>query len=876
MIARLLVFVFCGALASLALRGQEEPRPSTAAAATRGLLQRLLPDHATRFVCEEIPRDTAGDVFELESIGDRIVLRGNDGVAIARALNWYLKHYAHCDVSWRREALVLPEMLPRVPEKIRRVSWAEKRYFLNYCTFGYSLPWWDWSQWERLVDWMALNGVNLPLSVTGQEAVWEAVGKRLGLTDTQIATFLTGAPFLPFQWMGCLDEYGGPLPKTWIAKHEELGKQILARQRELGMTPVLQGFTGHVPAALGALFPEAKLQEIKWFEWNTKLIDSLDPLFARVAGLFMEEQTRRFGTNHVYAADPFIEMIPPSGEPEYLARMSRAIYAGMARSDPQAVWVLQGWPFMYKRSFWTQPRFKAFLDAIPDDRMLVLDLYCETTPMWSATDAFCGKPWLWCNVQNFGDRVGLGAALDRNNTGLNDARRSPQRGQLRGLGFVNEGLDYNPVAYDFMFEMAWRDEPVDLPAWIASYAHHRYGRVQPNAQRAWQTLRATVYAAPLRENSVITRAPTLARLRDTTTYDPRRLVSAWGDLMQAADELGNREAFRSDLVNVARQALANHASTLHARIGRAWRAKDIAGFERATGRFLALIHDLDTLLATRQEFLLGSWLEDAKRWGATEAERARSEWNARRVITLWGDTPALNDYARKQWSGMLEDYYAARWKRFLDAAAASLRGGKTFDAAGSQRDITTWTKSWADDRKIYSAVPVGDSVARARALWAKYRSELEAPADPVEDDVLDAVSLTTGKPATSSSHMPAHPARLANDGSASEVDQFWATDTKTDSAPWWQVDLEQPVTVGRVVVVTYYGDDRHYGFTVEVSTDAQRWEMVADRRHNEELATQSGYTCTFPPRAVRYIRVTQTHNSANTGRHLVEVQAYEK
>lgn len=219
MIARLLVFVFCGALASLALRGQEEPRPSTAAAATRGLLQRLLPDHATRFVCEEIPRDTAGDVFELESIGDRIVLRGNDGVAIARALNWYLKHYAHCDVSWRREALVLPEMLPRVPEKIRRVSWAEKRYFLNYCTFGYSLPWWDWSQWERLVDWMALNGVNLPLSVTGQEAVWEAVGKRLGLTDTQIATFLTGAPFLPFQWMGCLDEYGGPLPKTWIAKH---------------------------------------------------------------------------------------------------------------------------------------------------------------------------------------------------------------------------------------------------------------------------------------------------------------------------------------------------------------------------------------------------------------------------------------------------------------------------------------------------------------------------------------------------------------------------------------------------------------------------------------------------------------------------------
>jgi alpha-N-acetylglucosaminidase len=356
MIARALLLALCCALASasVSLRGEEASRTSNAATAATSLVQRLLPNHAARFLCEEIPRDAAGDVFELESVGDRIVLRGNNGVAIARALSWYLKHYASCGVSWRREMLALPANLPRVPDKIRQVSWAEKRYFLNYCTFGYSLPWWDWSQWERLVDWMALNGVNLPLSVTGQEAVWQAVGQRLGLSDTQLTAFLAGAPFLPFQWMGCLDGYGGPLPKNWIAQHEELGKRIVTRQRELGMTPVLQGFTGHVPAELGSLFPETKLQEIKWFEWKTKLIDPLDPLFGRVAQLFLEEQTKRFGTSHLYAADPFIEMLPPSGEPEYLGRLSRAIYNGMTKTEPQAVWVLQGWPFMYKRSFWTQ------------------------------------------------------------------------------------------------------------------------------------------------------------------------------------------------------------------------------------------------------------------------------------------------------------------------------------------------------------------------------------------------------------------------------------------------------------------------------------------------------------------------------------------
>jgi alpha-N-acetylglucosaminidase len=346
--------------------------------------------------------------------------------------------------------------------------------------------------------------------------------------------------------------------------------------------------------------------------------------------------------------------------------------------------------------------------------------------------------------------------------------------------------------------------------------------------------------------------------------------------MLAADALGERETFRTDLVNVARQTLADYGTILHGDISRAWRAKDVAGFERATGAFLELIRDLDTLLATRPEFLLGTWLEDAKRWGATDAERERLEWNARRVLTLWGDTPALNDYARKQWAGMLDSYYSERWKRFFTAAAGSLRTGETFDEASARRDLLPWTAGWAERRDKHSTVPVGNSVTVARALWTKYREKLNTVAESFDEDEPDAVSLTTGKPATSSSVSPDHPARLANDGIASDTNRFWATDTRNDPAPWWQVDLEQPTAVGRVVVVTYYGDDRHYGFTVEISTDAHRWDMVADRRNNEELATPSGYSCTFPPRAVRYIRVTQNHNSANTGRHLVEVQAYEK
>jgi len=142
----------------------------------------------------------------------------------------------------------------------------------------------------------------------------------------------------------------------------------------------------------------------------------------------------------------------------------------------------------------------------------------------------------------------------------------------------------------------------------------------------------------------------------------------------------------------------------------------------------------------------------------------------------------------------------------------------------------------------------------------------------------DAVSLTTGKPVTCSHALGPHPARLANDGFAGSTDSYWATDVvmhKADAA-WWQVDLVKPTTVGRVVVVGYYGDKRHYGFTVETSLDGKTWDTVADRRDNKELSTAEGYACKFEARPVRYVRVTQTHNSANSGRHLVEVIAFEK
>ena len=833
---------------------------TTSETAASDLIERILPQHARQFILELIPPENGQDVFELQSRDGKVVVRGNSPLSQAVAVNWYLKYYGRGHVSLNGRQLHLPPELPALKEKVRQVAWARSRYFLNYCTFGYSMPWWDWAQWERFIDWMALNGVNQPLAVTGQEAVWQAVGRRFGMTEPELEAFLPGPPYLPFGWMGCLDSYGGPLPKDWVARHAELQKKILARERALGMTPVLQGFTGRVPQALAKRFPEAKTQRIHWAEFDTCMLDPQDQLFQKIGTAFIEEQTKLFGSDHCYAADSFIEMAPPSGDQTYLAGIGRAIYRGMAQADPQAVWLLQGWTFMNQHEFWTPERIRAFLGAIPDDRLLVLDLFCDSHPVWSETEGFYGKPWVWNFLCNFGNTTFLGSAgpLSKFHD-LAAARRSPLGRNLRGVGLMMEGYGHNPILFELMFEMAWRND-VELNSWVREFARFRYGKENAEAQAAWKTLADSVYSHGAGGQTVVTSFPS-----DTcryTRYPEAALANTWRGLLEAAPELGESETYRHDLVNVARQTLSHRAGNLYAAAMAARQAKDSAAYRQASGEFLRLIRELDELLASNDGFLLGRWLEEAKRWGATDAERARLQWNARRILTLWDSGTDLRDYAWKEWSGLLTGFYAKRWEIFFQRSQEALEAGKPFDQTACQAEIYRFENDWCGSAQTYPTEPIGDSIAIARRLYEQYRPR-------------PTVHLALGKPVTCSLALPGMDASLANDGLL-DTESYWATDLTQDKAAWWQVDLEKPTTVGRVVVVGYYGDKRYYGFFIEGSLDGKSWNRLADCRDNTAPSTSAGYTCRFPPVPIRYLRVTMTGNSANSGRHLVEVMAYDE
>jgi len=531
--------------------------------------------------------------------------------------------------------------------------------------------------------------------------------------------------------MGNLDGWGGPLPKSWMESHRQLQQKILARERALGMKPVLPAFTGHVPKAFSVRFPHAKLKATNWtngFE-DTYILDAEDSLFTVIGKKFIEKQTALYGTDHLYSADTFNENEPPSNDPLYLSALTRKVYEGMRAADAHATWVMQGWLFFSHRQFWQAPQIKATLDAVPNEHMIILDLAAEIEPVWKRTEAFYGKPWIWNMLHNFGGNISLFGRMDGAAEGPALAFQDSLSKNMRGIGLTMEGIEQNPVLYELMTDHTWRTAPIEVDAWLQSYSRQRYGVDNDHARKAWQILHRTVYnGKDIRDGaeSIIQARPTLEHERrwakTRLNYDAKDLLPAWDELMQASTACGNSDGFQYDLVDVSRQVLANYALVQHQRVVAGYKNHDKKAFEQSVKKFLTLLDDLDALLATRKDFLLGNWLTDAIRCGTTPDEKALYERNARDLITLWGgENNRLHEYSCRQWSGLISGFYKPRWVQYFAALRKSLDQGMPIDQAAFDETCRRWEWNWVNAHEPYDTRAHGNPVSKAREIYTRYR-----------------------------------------------------------------------------------------------------------------------------------------------------------
>ena len=692
------------------------------------LTHRLIPEYADQFVFKVAPEKDK-DYYSLESKDGKICISGNNANSMAAGLNYYLKYYCLTTVSWYADIPVeMPEVLPMVKEPVTVEAKVDNRFFLNYCTYGYSMPFWQWHDWERLIDWMALNGVNMPLAITGQEAVWYKVWQKMGLTDEEIRSYFTGPVYLPWHRMANIDGWNGPLPMEWLDSQAELQKKILARERELNMTPVLPAFAGHVPAALKRIYPDANIQYLgKWAgfddSYRCHFLNPEEPLFAEIQKSFLEEQEKMFGTDHIYGVDPFNEVDPPSWEPEYLAQVSSDMYKTLTAADPEAVWLQMTWMFYHDRDLWTAPRIKALLTGVPQGKMALLDYHCENVELWQTTEKFHGQPYIWCYLGNFGGNTTLTGNVKESGKRLDNALVNGGD-NLKGIGSTLEGLDVQQFPYEYIFEKAWTIDKDDQ-RWVDCLADRHVGAVSDSVREAWHILYDDVFVQVPRTLGILPGyRPQMGNNHDRRTsneYDNAELLRVWKLLLD--EPSCHRDAYNIDIITVGRQVMGNYFLEVKRDFDASYKKRNIPELKVKAAEMREILNDLELLNAFHLHASLDKWIDDARSLGTTDEAKNYYEKNARNLITTWGGS--LNDYASRGWAGLLKNYYAGRWDIYFDAVIGAVERGVALDNDALNKQLAAFEQEWVNSTTPVQIERKGTLLDTSRRLLEKYEGKIK-------------------------------------------------------------------------------------------------------------------------------------------------------
>lgn len=691
----------------------------------KDLLERIDPGASKKFVIQ-LQKNADKDFFELDQKGDKVVVRGNTYVNIATGLNWYLKYYAGIQLTWNDMQADLPEALPKVPHPERHETNLGLRYDFNYCTYSYTMAFWDWARWEKEIDWMALHGINLPLAAVGQECVWRNMLLQLGYTKDEINRFIAGPAFLAWWAMNNLEGWGGPNPDSWYEQQEALQKKILKRMREYGIKPVLPGYSGMVPhdanKKLGLNVTEPAL-------WNgftrPAFLMPTDSRFAEIAALYYKELEKLFGKADYYSMDPFHEL--ENAEDVDFDAAGKAVLNAMRKANPKAVWVIQGW---------TENPRPEMIKNMKNGDLLILDLFSECRPMWGIPSiwkrdkGYEQHDWLFCMLENFGGNVGLHGRLDQLLNNFYLTKNNPLAEHLKGIGLTMEGSENNPMMFELMCELPWRPEKITKEAWLKEYLAARYGVKDEKIEQAWEILANGIYNCPFGNNqqgpheSIFCGRPSMNNFQVSSWskmenyYDPTSTEDAARLMQEVADKYRGNNNFEYDLVDIVRQALSDRGRIVYNQAIADFKSFDKRSYARHSKEFLDLLLAQDRLLATRSEFRVGRWINQARSLGNTPEEKDLYEWNARVQITTWGnrtcaDEGGLRDYAHKEWNGILKDFYYKRWEAWWKMLQGVLDGGEM-----QEIDWYAMEEPWTLQHNPYKTEAEGDCIDTAREVFS--------------------------------------------------------------------------------------------------------------------------------------------------------------
>lgn len=627
--------------------------------------------------------NNGNEAFQLSADGNKVKVTANTLSAMTSGLNWYLNHDARVNITWNNLRQT-PESYPTPSDNSIHTANTKYRYYLNYCTFSYSMAFWTWDRWEKEIDWMALHGINTPLQMVGLDVTWQKTMQEMGYSKEQIAKYVAGPGFQAWWGMVNLEGHGGPNPDWWYERQERLAKKICDREYSLGFQPVLPGFAGQVPSPNVGQPANMTLKTYDCGSWcgyrRPAMLSVADTeTYNKVAEIYYRNLHKVMGHSENYAMDCFHE-----GGRVPAGMTAKATYDAVYKAMDK--YCGDGTRCFMQQWQW-KPSQATALTSFPMGRLVVLDLYSECTRErgWRNFGNYKGHESVYCMLSNFGGRVGMHGNLRAT---MNTFFSCKSKFNVKGIGATAEGIETNPILYDALYEMAWV-ENVNVDSWLAEFVKCRYGANAEDTKElhnAWKLIERSVLNCNTGQmgpsEPIVCARPSYSAGKVSPWgtanifYDTQSIINA-ADIFLTVAEKVKGENMDYDLTDCVRQAIVNHAKILLNNMKQASAAHNTTELKRLQQRFLMLIDDLDRLLMTRRDFSLYTWTQMARditkeASGTTNADKEWLERQARMLITTWrtnGGT--LTDYSNRCWSGILKDYYKARWEKFFNGQTPS-------------------------------------------------------------------------------------------------------------------------------------------------------------------------------------------------------------
>ncbi|MCR5150618.1 MAG: alpha-N-acetylglucosaminidase [Clostridiales bacterium] len=666
----------------------------------KDLIYRNTPKIADSFTLCTVDSEQGLNHYEVFCEDGKVVICGDSPLSQAMGYYDYLKKYCRVNISncggnangVEKAVIFEGSMQKTVRQKIRAA--------FSYGTYSYSTAFWQWKEWEKEIDFLAMNGINMPLCLVGSEAVWYYTMRDFKYSETGALSYLSGPAFWPRQVTNNVTGYFSLTDVKYIESRVVLGKKIIDRMVSLGMTPVQPGFTGVLPKSIKKLYPKLHLNIVdSWKNFGfTFVCDPDDPLFLKFGKALLEKQRQLFGAYHCYTCDPFYDAKVPVKSKNYLYRFGKALVNLYESFDPQCVMVIH-----------SECARSGFAAAIPKERAVVFDTQSIAL---AGTDRFEGFGYVAGATHSKGNRTCLHGSLDS----LAENKFLTLPGDCRGVGIFTEGLYQNPLYYDLAFEMLTSDKKVNPLQWLEDYAERRWGSRELCLKDAAKKLYESCYSSKSDDEimSVIAARPctdlehTAPFDKSEIPYDTSVLNEALSLLLSAKYAKG--EGYLFDVCDVARQCLSNKAHEYYHNAVEGFNKRDVQLFERSSNAFLALCESIDSLLLTRGEFTLNEHLRQAGALALNDKDKENYELNLLALITVWGPiaAPVNYDYAWKEWGGVVGTYYARRWQSFFELLALKFRSRFAF---------STKTKKQLEGRNEYSSGLFGRSCASFEKNW---------------------------------------------------------------------------------------------------------------------------------------------------------------